>query len=204
MSLRAFIEEENAAAELARIERERPIKEMTAQLAATHGQLLSLARQRVKVAKDAEFDLASIDPEMVSVKMTKNEATEFNGREAETFTANESRYKRCPESENAMLEYAERNGLQVVSARMWQAIFERLLELNLIDEWQPEPEPIPNHEPVIEQEHQPVHDEYEVGIDLETGLDRAYTRRQVAAMSADQYRRSFGLKTVNRNGEQLR
>jgi hypothetical protein len=198
---RAWHEKIEAEEAQEREARERPIREATQELARTHGKVLQLQQQRVQSGKDSDFNLAEIDPEMVSVSLSKSEATEFNGREAELFTQREPRYKACPASEDAMLAYAERNGLQVVSAKMWQAIFDRLLELNLIEERQPEPDPEPEPELPPEPQQHPEHGQrlYD-GWDQANGNPRQFTEWEVRHMTADQFRIALRIPIVNRPG----
>lgn len=183
----------NEVAELERQEREsaeRPIREAEAQLKKTHAELLAIEKENVSRFKDDEL---YITPELKTATMLQTDADVFNKKQADLFIQTTPEYApyRTPENAEILVQYCHRNGLNIIDSDMYRAAFYRLRDLGLLTAI-PEPEPIeePEPEPIAET---PAQTQGEEGFDLESGLPRVYTKREVAQMSSDQYRRAFRL-----------
>jgi len=111
-------------------------------------------------------------------------ADEYNRREADEFRKTCPDYYACADNMALLTGYVTRNApkLKLVSAKQWEMVYNRLSNLGLLKQ-RPAPEPTPESTP------EPVADDgSEKGWD-EGGNPLKLTRRQVAALSSDEYRR---------------
>jgi len=152
--------------------------------------LREFTRNEVANGRDEQL---FVSPELRKLTLPKDEATKFNKNESDKFVASTPEYAsyRSNESADAILAYLERNGVRIFDVATLRAAFLRLRDLGLI---QPRPADPPD-EPQVRPKQSVVNltvakpdDGSEQGWD-ESGNPITLTRRQVAALSADQYRR---------------
>lgn len=211
IEINAFKEQYEAEQRAKREEAERPIREAEAKLKETANALALAIRERIATGRDDEFQ---IDP--ATFKPIKGTAQEFNQAEAAKFLAANPDYYPSQENFQALTEYINRNAPNIilVSALQLEWAFKRLREYGLLRE-----RPVPLAEPekvrlyfgegVEQRRHEPEpssphEQDSEQGWDLESGLPRTYSRKEISAMSADQYRRIFRLYTPAMNASLLR
>src|SRR6202023_2793366 len=127
------------------------------------------------------------------------EAVKFTKRETDTFLKRCPDYYACPENSKLLLEYLVAQGVDAfVDADTMEAAFRRLSSYNLLVE-KPAPPPPPDHAEGTDvpkpsksrREVKPEQPQMVTGRDPESGMLRQYTIRQVEAMPADVYRRTF-------------
>jgi hypothetical protein len=190
LSLRAHREEVEAEERRQQEERERPFREAQAKFDQNLRSLHALYRERILNGRDDEM---FISPELAGVRMSLEEAAEFNRKQAELFVQQTPDFEpfRSPEAFHAITGYFERHNIKIISAAMFKAAFERLRTFGIISP-RPVPEqPTPEPEAIIESTPEPPKPETFVGRDPETGEERVYTSREVYLMGSEQYRRCF-------------
>lgn len=190
--LRKFSEQYEAEEKAAKEERERPLKTAEAQLQKTASELLATERRIVLNGRDDEIQSLVSEPMKTAKWLGEEETIRANDKAIREFIAATPTYYECPENGEAIVGYMARNGIRLIDLPTLTAIYHRLDSLGFLKHApapkQPEPEPI------IEQPAQPepVTDGF-AGIDPRTGETRIYTRREVEAMTADEYKRAFRL-----------
>jgi hypothetical protein len=185
-SLRAFLEEESERERLEREERDRPIREATEKLRATHRKLALIERERLTTIPDPERWL---DPAVgPNVRMTEQQAADFNRDHAKAYRESHPEIYWSDALLDLLSRYFQKEHLKLITAEMLERLVERLAAVGLLPERPIEPEP----DPVIEEEPVAVaQPERHVGIDPLTGEQREYTEREVARMTAEEFRRAF-------------
>jgi hypothetical protein len=201
MSLREFIEEENAAAEVARIERERPLRAAEQAFQQTARELATLQRDRISQGKDETFAA-----ELPHARMTTAQASEQNAAAAFEFVESNPSYFASDANHERLCGYLFENGCNIATKGDFENAYTRLSEYGLLEDW-PAPEPeYEEPEPLIEEiqpEPQPVTRLYD-GWSLQDGTPRQYTEWEVQQLTADDFRRVMRIPTLNRTGEQRR
>jgi hypothetical protein len=129
-----------------------------------------------------------IAPELNGARMSAEAAATFNREQARRFRENTVEYFPTQTNFEAITNYCERNGLEIINESMFRAAFERLRSFGAIQE-RTEPEPI--QEPITEPEPVTTEPEVYLGIDPNTGREREYTTVEVHRMTADQFMRAF-------------
>jgi hypothetical protein len=186
-----FMAEWNAEQQRLENERLRPVREAEQQLQQTATQLGIVERDLVLNSKDPEWAL----PESaVGLKMTRAEARKFAASEAERFVAETPDYFPSKKNQDILTEYLLRQGLSIPNVDCFKQAFQRLRSFSLLEERPAqEPEPIVEEQPTEQELSVPQEPESFQGWDVETGEPRTYKKREVAAMSADFYKRAFRL-----------
>lgn len=193
-------QEELAAEEAAEKERiEAPIRAATEEANRLHRELHSVMRERILNLEDVDeqgVSLVWIDPTYVNLQMPWNMAGPLIADNYQQFCREESLwYWHDPARKNMrqLFNYLERNGVQISSVEMFRRAARRLDSFGIFERRPPEP-PKPKREYVnltVEPTPEPARPATYTGYDLETGLEREYTAREVDAMSSDTYRRVF-------------
>jgi hypothetical protein len=180
--------------------RERPIREATDQLTATHRKLHALTKEQVETAADSEVfidpaTLTRVDPvtgAAVRFELPQAEAERFNVEQARLFIRDHPEFYNSEANIKTVVGYLQRNKIEIVSALTFEKAIARLAELHLLEERPTTPvevsEPIEEVQPVIVEQRQP---ETFLGIDPATWREKEYTSREVDAMSSNEYRRCF-------------
>jgi hypothetical protein len=205
-SLREFKAAEEQAqreADAPRIAAERAAAEHVEQLRSEQEETLRLLRaverERIATNTDDEFviDPATIG-ESAAVAVAKLEA--WHAAQSTEFLASNPQYLRCPENEQAIIAYIERNapGLKLLSATQMTAAYRRLRDLGLLKE---RPAPVTPAPPTVEHRTerkpapQPTNplDEVVDGWEIDGSAPRRWTGRELERLSADDYRRAMRL-----------
>lgn len=165
-----------------------------------------LARQKGKRREFMREGIATgIDPLVIvdelfndptfTVPVPTDKAEEYQRAEVEKFRKACPDYYPCPENSKTMTDYLERNApwLKRVSAQHWKAVYKRLSEFGLLKE-RPvvvPAEPTPASAPKQVNPNLTIakDDGSETGWNAQTGQPLTLSRKQVAALSADEYRR---------------
>jgi len=185
-SLKAFREEEAQRERLEAEEIDRPIREATEQLRATHRKLALVERERLTTVPDPERWLdPAVGPE---TRMTAKQAGEFNREQAQLYRESHPDTYWSDELLDLLSAYFNKEQLRLITAQMLERLVERFAAVGLLPERPAEPEP----EPIIEEQPVPaIEPETHVGIDPLTGAEREYSARELERMTADEYRRAF-------------
>jgi hypothetical protein len=189
----AFQKQLEAEENEAKIERERPFREAEEQLRQSSIELGKLTRERILSGKDDDFQPC---PTIANARMTTAAASDFNAEQFSLFADTTAIYLNEANTEK-ITDYLWNQHIQISNAETFRRAAERLSDYGLL-ELAPAPEPLA--EPIpdpVEQRH-PVNDGYETGID-QTGAETRHSPMQIAAMTADQYRRWKQIPSLNRN-----
>lgn len=186
-SLREFMEQEAERERLEAEERERPIREATEALRETHRKLALVERERLTTIPDPEkwIDDAVVGP---SVRMTAKQAADFNRDHAKAYRESHPNVYWSDELVDLLSAYFNKESLKLITAPMIERLVQRFADAALLPERPIEPEPGPVLE---EQPVAVVEPERHFGIDPLTGAEREYSAREVARMTAEEFRRAF-------------
>lgn len=202
---RIAIREFNEAEEAERIEAERPAREAEQRAAAEQAEREKAEQERKDkqtaywrewVLNDRDPQLY-ISPELVSVEMPTAKAQTYNLDAVQQFVATTQEYGeyRTPENAGKITDYLSRNGVNIFDVPTLKAAFVRLRDLGIVTKRiapTPEPTPAPSRVNLRisdEPKPAPVDDGSETGIDWKTGHPLTLTKRQVAQLGAEDYRR---------------
>jgi hypothetical protein len=164
---------------------EKPIREAEAKLKETATELAKLYRDRL-LGKVRDPD-CFIDPATQGMRLTEAEAEKYNNAQARLYREQNPNFYLTDALFDSIKAYIGKNNMNLVSAPMLTALIQRYDEAGLLPERPaPQPEPEPTPEPVS----QPTPEVHE-GYDLESGLPRTYTKREVDMMSSEIFRRVF-------------
>jgi hypothetical protein len=182
------MEEERRLYEAEQEARERPIREATEQLTATHRKLHAMEKAQISSRADEQV---YVDPVTIAMgTIPQAQADAYNAQQASLFRQNNPDFYPSEKNVQAIVDYLKRNRIEIVSALILEKAYERLSQFGLLEE-RPAPvevvEPVEETQPVV-VERQP---ERFIGIDLSTGTEREYTAYEVDRMSSDEYRRVF-------------
>jgi hypothetical protein len=174
---------------LERAEQERkeaPIRAAEAMLNETSRKLAEVMRERL-LAKVQDPDRIPIDPSVATVRMTQQQADEFNRAEFRKFRESHPEVYWDHELIANVGRYLEKNALKIITASMIASIIDRFREAGLL----PDP-PAPEPEPVLEPEpEQPSAPKTYIGRDWETGGEKTFSEREINRMSSQEYKRAF-------------
>jgi len=190
--------EEAEVAKLARAE---------ATLAETASKVARTIRERISTQPDDEV---FVTPELRDAKMSRDEAVKFDGEQFRVFASRNSWFHDTPGNRRTVLEYFQRNRLEIIDAQMFEAAAKRLAEFSLLPDERPapvlaKPETTTVNLSVERTEPQPQsRPETKIGIDPLTGREREYTRWEVGRMTADDFAKAFGLRRVDYAGSPVR
>jgi hypothetical protein len=198
-SIKAFMEEEAKLYAAEQEEKQKPIREATEQLQQTHRELYALQREKISKGVDDEI---FVDPATLGYELPQSEADTFNVSECKKFIASHPEYNNSDANNRTVIDYLTRNGVQIFSALTLEKAVQRLQEYRLL-EARPapvQPKPIP-HEPLItfDTPEQTEKQNYQVGIDLNTGEEREYSLYEINKMSSDEYRKIFRVTKAQLN-----
>jgi hypothetical protein len=186
ISLRAHREEQEAAQRAERERLEAPVKEAQAKLLATHRELAKVERERLEATvKDPD---AYADPALNGQRMTEAEADQFNRTEFQRFRAANPELYVTGELVDHLGRYFAKNGLHLISAPMLDRAVSRFRDAGLLPE-RPAPQPMIKRIETPARVPVPKAQDIETGWDELTGEELTLTRRQVNALSAEQYKR---------------
>jgi hypothetical protein len=169
-----------------------PIRKAEAELQKTADELARIIRVNLLAAPDPDV---YIDPRTVGKRVPLAQAQRLAVLAAEEFLKRNPDYYICPENFETIRQYFAINDCELLTAEMYEAAFVKLRNAGLIREApEPEPEPEPINEPEQEQKpEQPSRNS--TGYDLATGELREYTPWEVEQMTANEFRRVFGLRS---------
>lgn len=177
-----------------RKERERtnaPIRAAENALIETHRKLAAVMKDRL-LGTVRDPDPIAIDPAVATVRMTQQQANEFNRAEFRKYKEQHPELYWDETLVDSIGSYLDANGLKIITVSMIDAIVSRYREANLLPDAPPAPE-------LIEPEPEPAPIEAKpeaigyAGWSLESGEPCTFSKRQVANMSADEFRRCFHL-----------
>lgn len=186
-SLKEFMAEEARLFAAEQERKNRPVREAEEKLNEAARSLYALEKETVLTRKDPEI---FVDPLYAyPFTMNKADAKKFNADQYREYMEQHPEYFHCQSNLDALSDYFERNGLQIVSALTLAKAVDRLRAFHLIEDKpiEPEPEEQPVIAPVIAEPN--VH----IGIDPLSGREREYTTWEVERMSSDEFRRAFKL-----------
>ena len=134
-----------------------------------------------------------VSPELANAKMPKVAADQFNAEQVQKFIVDTPDYAeyRTPENSTAILDYLDLNGVRIADAATYRAAFVRLRDLGVLSKKvAPEVKPASAPTRTVAQAVTPTENSnLEHGWDHLTGQLLTLNRRQVALLSADDYRR---------------
>jgi hypothetical protein len=181
---------------------ERPLRQAEQRLTETYRKLREVARQAALSERgDAEW---RVPTELEGLSLDYNLAKAINGDAFRQFLQENQEYAAeydCPEARDLVTDYLLRQGCQIANVEAYERAFRRLVEAGLLEP-KPKPQPIPAPVALEETEFLPgpePESEFYEGIDLATGRPKTYTRYQVNRMSADVYKRTFGIPSALHN-----
>jgi hypothetical protein len=161
----------------------------------TTRQIGETIRQRITTMPDDE---AYQDPATAGVRMTPQQATDFNDEQAALFVAQNPTYYACAENLKALNSYLSLNHInKIVSTVTLQHAYDRLRSFGLIQE-RPAPTPTPPTAPPvkvnlsIDRTPAPNGPRIHSGVG-EDGRPRNYTDGEVERMSSREFRKFFQL-----------
>jgi len=185
-------------------EQQRPIKQATAQLERTAGELMRVQRSNLIDIRDPDF---FVSPDLEGAKMELSAAQHFNGVEGDAYLRGNPDYYPSQKNAELLLGYMERNGCTIIDRHMWKVAVDKFRAVGLLEE-RPEPETVaepvqvepdldfPSRLPLSYQNPsgwKRESDGTQEGYDLSTGEPRAYTAFEIERMTADEYKRVFRL-----------
>ncbi len=183
--------EKTAAQEIAK-------REAEAELLNTSRKVAALVKERLLKTKDDEV---FVTPGMEQSSMSSADAARYNGQQFKLFMQSTPEYVAysSPETIESLGDCFARNKLMICSQEMCRAAFFRLRDCGLLTPNRAvEPRPVEKTVqrpvtvvPAPQTQAEVLPDGSELGYDLFTGEQRPYTKREIAALSADQYRRVF-------------
>jgi hypothetical protein len=197
-SIKEFMKAEAEQFAAEQEERNRPIREAEKQLIQTHRELYTLQRQQIETGTDTEV---YVDPATLNITMPIAEAEKYNVEQCLLFReTHPDIYFNSEANNRVIVDYLVRNGIQIFSVPILEKAVQRLKEFRLLEE-RPEPtKPLP-YEPLVtfDTPEQTETQNYQAGIDPQTGDERKYTLREINLMSADEYRRAFKITKAQLN-----
>lgn len=199
---RISLREHREAEEAAERERLRPIQEAERRAAEERAEReqresdrkdkqQSYWRECVLTDRDPQL---FVSPELATASMPKSKAETFNAESAAKFVSETPEYAeyKSAATTDAILSYCERNGVNIFDVPTLKAAFIRLRDLGILTKLataetpKPSPAPTPRRSSV---QPAPKDDGLEHGWDWTTGEPLKLTAKQVASLSADNYRR---------------
>jgi hypothetical protein len=195
-----ILEEERAEQERKREEAERPIREAQAKLSETHRKLYEIEKAEVIAGRpDPGWELPA---SAADLSMPLDEAKAFAQREAEAYRQQHPEYHPTGKNFERIKSYLSAQGVVIPDRACFAQAVQRLTYFGLLEE-----RPAPAAQPVqIEEPQEPnvpteaPSEEPLVGWDLNTGVERVFTKREVDRMSAEEFKRTFRL-CVTRDGD---
>ena len=152
----------------------------------------TIEREHVLNGRDPQLFIAL---ELNGVRMNRDKAQAFNKEQARRFRENTPDYFPNDANLEALVDYFERNEVQIINESMFRAAWERLRSFGAMKE---RPPAQPQSQSEIQPEEEPVDDGSMVGIDPETGEPKRYSRLQIDRMDSEKFKRCFNLNRERR------
>jgi len=188
LAIREHREEVEAQERAEKERREAPIRAAQEQFNASYRKLGEVYRERLR-GEIPDPEPITIDPVTVGVRMTPEQAQQFNREEFAKYRAAFPAVYFTDELLENMGAYFAANSLRIVTASMIGELVERYRTAGMLpDPPQAEPEPEQTTEPELTRVPEP---EVYIGRDWQSGKEREFTRLEIDRMSSEEYRKAF-------------
>lgn len=187
---REFMREYEAQEKEKAEERMRPVKELEEKNKKLLKEVYEVERENVSLGQDAS---AYVSPRLYE-RMPADQVESFNKEASERFVRDHPDYYACPENREALISYLQRQKVdKFFDYDTLAAAYKRLKSFGLLKEKPVPPPPPPDPKPAPKPVEAPklTKPQMTLGHDPTTGKERAYSDREIALMSSDEYRRVF-------------